>query len=473
MDEGDVCKFWGYSKTAAGETGVSCGDFANNTCGPELWYSFENTSCAAYDQSPITVISRNATASPGSRGATDLSFKSPATSNVGEFVVSSTGVAVNIPAIYQSGFNATWEHPFGTLNTYYLQGYDFHAPSEHAIDGMYFDMEAHLNYKHNVTGAVLVIAVFLKTDTTLKAKCTAINNNHVHCQRALFLENVLLGNMTEAALRKVVAGLISPATYTHTSTNVSVDPHKGFVPPMGTYFYWYNGSLTAPPCTGGVTWVLHPVPVLMFDTTVRLFTGILGDYQNNGLNMSSNSRPVQLTGSRKVYVVGKTGYTTLTAPAYAGQISLPVADHAGFAVGDKIIIEPSTSRQEAAVVSGYGSLVISTPLHYNHPAGASVFSVTTTTPGVTVTPASGAATTTPSVTITPISPIMRYSDSNHKYAKESESASNMVFVGVGCVIGMLAVMIVQGARNRMRYARVQAIVRDADEGENRLLSSVE
>jgi hypothetical protein len=330
----------------------------------------------------------------------------------------------------------------------------------------------------------------MNSDPSLKAKCIANGNVHVTCQRANFVESIFLGGQ----LQNVTVPAVTTASGTSENgvlavsyqryMNASIDPYLGFVPPLGLKYYTYNGTLTAPPCTTGVQWILSAVPVLIYNTTVALWKNISGAYIDNGLttgaiNHTQNARPTQPIDGRTLYVAGKTGYTVLSDAALAGTNVLKIVDHAGFAVGDTIIIEAATSRQEGNVVSAIGSLVLATPLHYSHPAGASVYSQTTTSPAVTVTPALGALTTTPVATVTPIAPIRRYTEGKDASKDQAKTgfASNAVYLGVGGLIGVSVVMIVQGARSKMRSAvparNMEASNSDCDEGEARLLSSLE
>merc|ERR1712118_618377 len=129
--------------------------------------------------------------------------------------------------------------------------------------------------------------------------------------------------------------------------------------------------------------------------------------------------------------------------------------------------------------SAIGSLVLTTPLHYSHPAGASVYSQTTTSQAFTVTPVAGAPTTTPVATVTPISPLRRYTEGKDASKDQAKTgfASNAVYLGVGGLIGVSVVMIVQGARSKMRSAvaatNSEASNSDCEDGEARLLSSLE
>jgi len=331
--------------------------------------------------------------------------------------------------------------------------------------------------------------VFMNSDPSLKAKCIANGNMHITCQRANFVENIFVGgqlqNVTVPAVTTASGASddimipIAAASYTRWM-NQSIDPYLGFVPPLGLKYYTYNGTLTTPPCTTGVQWILHAVPVLIYNTTSALWKNISGAYIDNGLNASKqNARPTQAMDGRTLYVGGKTGYTVMSTAVLAGTTVLQIVDHAGFAVGDTIIIEAGTSRQESNIVSAIGSLVLTTPLHYSHPAGASVYSQTTTSPAITVTPVAGAVTTTPVATVTPIAPLRRYTEGKDasKHQDKTGFASNAVYLAVGGLIGFSIVMIVQGARSKMQSAAsartMEASNSDVDEGEARLLSSLE
>jgi len=479
-DDGTSDKFWGYAPTAATNMpSTECGDRANNTCGPTDWAEVDvgNSSCGALYQSPINLNTTGATFSDHQAAvklSTDL-----ACMKGGQYSVDPHGIEVNINLTCQSKMNATWTLGNQT-NVYSLLSYRFHTPSEHTINGQFFEMEAHLIHKHAVTGDIVVLAVFMKSDPSLKAKCLAVNNNHVTCQRANFVESVFLGGMNQSDAIYAVSQTLAPTSLTRYLWNQSTDPYLGFVPPIGQRYYWYNGSLTTPPCTTGVQWILHPHPVLIYNTTVGLWKNISGAYVDNGLtqgvNHSQNARATQAMDGRKLYVAGRTGYTSLTTAAVAGSLVLNVVDVAGFAVGDTIIIEPRTSRQEGNTVARFGSVVLTTPLHYTHPAGAAVYSQTTTSPGVTVTPVAGAATTTPVATVTPIVPIRRYTEGKaiSTDVKGNAIVSNAVFLGVGCLIGMVVVMIVQGVRSKVQSAtdlsNKELPQSDYEDGEARLLS---
>jgi carbonic anhydrase len=111
---------------------------------------------------------------------------------------------------------------------YQLTQFHFHRPSEEYIQGKPYDMVVH--FMHTASdGKVAGVAVLLKAGS---ANAT-IQQIWEHMPKTPGKE-------------KEIAG-------------VTIDP-GGLLPRDGTY-YTYMGSLTAPPCTEGVTWFVLKTPV--------------------------------------------------------------------------------------------------------------------------------------------------------------------------------------------------------------------
>lgn len=77
--------------------------------------------------------------------------------------------------------------------------------------------------------------------------------------------------------------------------NVRVQPPKAVLEPAkmlpeSGYYYTFMGSLTTPPCTEGVLWIVMKQPVQISDEQIRIFSRL---YRNN-------ARPVQATGDRLI-----------------------------------------------------------------------------------------------------------------------------------------------------------------------------
>eukprot|EP00929_Paragymnodinium_shiwhaense_P096991 TRINITY_DN5875_c1_g1_i1.p1 TRINITY_DN5875_c1_g1~~TRINITY_DN5875_c1_g1_i1.p1 ORF type:complete len:1406 (+),score=579.06 TRINITY_DN5875_c1_g1_i1:122-4339(+) len=66
------------------------------------------------------------------------------------------------------------------------------------------------------------------------------------------------------------------------------------------------------------------------------------------------------------------GSASLAAPAKAGDTKLEVSSASGFAAGDRIAIGEGSANEESNTVLGFGSLVLTTPLKFNHAAGESI-----------------------------------------------------------------------------------------------------
>jgi carbonic anhydrase len=110
---------------------------------------------------------------------------------------------------------------------YELTQFHFHRPSEEYIDGRPYDMVAHLMHKAT-NGKVAGVAVLLRAGSAN----AAIQQVWEH--------------MPKTEGQEEVAG-------------VEMDP-AGLLP-RDTPYYMYMGSVTAPPCTEGVTWFVLKTPV--------------------------------------------------------------------------------------------------------------------------------------------------------------------------------------------------------------------
>lgn len=72
--------------------------------------------------------------------------------------------------------------------------------------------------------------------------------------------------------------------------------------------------------------------------------------------------------------------TMLTAATNVGDTQLQVESEAGFQAGMEITIDPGTPNEEASVISGFGSILLQSPLLFPHIAGSTVQAVVSTGP---------------------------------------------------------------------------------------------
>jgi carbonic anhydrase len=138
-----------------------------------------------------------------------------------------------------------------------LAQYHFHAPSEHAVDGSHFPMEMHLVHKA-ADGALAVVAVFIREGGHNKAFDPIWSN--LPAQK---------GVETHYPAVKVDVDALLPAARTT---------------------YRYDGSLTTPPCSEGVKWLVMSTPIELSREQIGAFTDLI----------SGNNRPLQPLNGRVV-----------------------------------------------------------------------------------------------------------------------------------------------------------------------------
>jgi carbonic anhydrase len=142
--------------------------------------------------------------------------------------------------------------------TYALAQFHFHTPSEHTLDGNSFPMELHLVHKDE-QGNLVVVGVMLEKgekNPALSQVWTRLPKTHgkeVALKEPLDLNTLL---------------------------------------PTDRSAYRYVGSLTTPPCTEGVKWVVMKSSVTMTMKQIAAFKKIF----------SVNARPLQPINSRSVLI---------------------------------------------------------------------------------------------------------------------------------------------------------------------------
>jgi carbonic anhydrase len=139
---------------------------------------------------------------------------------------------------------------------YELQQFHFHRPSEERIDGKPFDMVAHLVHKDG-EGRLAVVAVLLERGSA-QAVVQSVWNN-------LPLEK---GDEVNARGTLNVADLLPPT--------------RGY--------YTYMGSLTTPPCSEGVLWMVMKSPVPISADQLAIFARLY----------PMNARPIQSASGRLI-----------------------------------------------------------------------------------------------------------------------------------------------------------------------------
>jgi carbonic anhydrase len=120
---------------------------------------------------------------------------------------------------------------------YELTQFHFHTPSEHRVHGFGYDMEMHLVHT-SAAGANAVIGVFLARGVSSGP-----------------LTPIFAALPDELNVKEPLPAAFNPATLL----------------PRSSMHYRYVGSLTTPPCTEGVQWVVMTEPVTISDEDIAQF----------------------------------------------------------------------------------------------------------------------------------------------------------------------------------------------------------
>lgn len=140
--------------------------------------------------------------------------------------------------------------------TYKLLQFHFHRPSEHLIEGKSFPMEVHFVHQAP-SGAIGVVGVMMKTG------------------RANKVFNKIVTTMPGAA---------GPAV----KADAAIDPNA--LLPARHAYYAYEGSLTTPPCSEVVNWMVLSDSIDVAEADVAAFAKLY----------PMNARPVQKVNRRFV-----------------------------------------------------------------------------------------------------------------------------------------------------------------------------
>lgn len=141
--------------------------------------------------------------------------------------------------------------------TWTLQQFHFHAPSENTVHGKHYAMEMHLVHK-NTKGELVVVAVMFDKGA----------------------ENRELDKLWSVMPQQA-------------DLNVSIkqDLNLNTLLPKDKTYWRFSGSLTTPPCSEGVTWIVLKHPLTMSAEQLEKFTHTMHH---------DNNRPVQSLHGRVV-----------------------------------------------------------------------------------------------------------------------------------------------------------------------------
>lgn len=139
---------------------------------------------------------------------------------------------------------------------YDLLQFHFHHPSEHTVDGLAAPMEVHFVHRDPNTGNLAVVAVMLVEGEANAAYAPVFDNLTTATSEAAPISNIDLSSLL----------------------------------PESRQFTTYNGSLTTPPCSEIVRWLVLDEPLALSAEQIAAF----------GALFEMNARPVQPLNGRDV-----------------------------------------------------------------------------------------------------------------------------------------------------------------------------
>ncbi len=214
--------------------------------GPKYWgdLSAENIQCKiGKNQSPIDLRDNHATSTTG----------------LAELEIRYRDVPLKV---INNGHTLQVNYPLGSYITvgghrYELMQYHFHTPSEHKKEGFNYPMEMQVVHKDGDGNLAVMGIIFQEGE----------ENEHLQ---------VLLDHLPkEINKQEIFRGAeLNPVMFI----------------PGDTKFYKYSGSMTTPPCSEGVYWMVFKQPIEASAEQIQQMNEIMGE----------NARPVQEMNSRNL-----------------------------------------------------------------------------------------------------------------------------------------------------------------------------
>jgi carbonic anhydrase len=169
-------------------------------------------------------------------------------------------------AIFNNGHTIEVEYHEGSYIIYNEKQYNvlqfhFHQPSEHTINGETFPMEMHIVHQNAESGQLAVVGVMLRE-----------------------------GDVADADYADIFANLPVDVSQPDEEAETMIDAAT-LLPDDTETFFTYEGSLTTPPCSQIVRWLVMADPVTLTADQIAAFGEIY----------DGNARPVQPLNTRDLF----------------------------------------------------------------------------------------------------------------------------------------------------------------------------
>ncbi len=229
--------------------------------GPDTWHHTYD-SCEGEAQSPIDIRTSNVKYDPNLSSLSLNGYTTNISLYVWNFTHNGHTIIVYPPPLARLSISgANLLEVFYLIQFHFHWGYNAYQGSEHTIDGVKYPLEMHFVHEAHFSRALAVVSILFHLQRD--------DNPHI---------NELLS-------------ILNRTTNTSVFVERKIDISRLFPIALSPRFYLYNGSLTTPPCTEGVTWIIlaRTVPISSYQLEIFI---------NN--SVSFNFRPPQKLHSRIV-----------------------------------------------------------------------------------------------------------------------------------------------------------------------------
>ena len=229
--------------------------------GPDAWHHMFDT-CEGDAQSPIDIRTSRVRYEPSLSSLSLNGYTMNMSSLVWNFTHNGHAIVAYPPPLARLSISGGGLPDVFYLVQFHLHwGYNAFQGSEHTINGRRYPLEIHFVHRAPFTGALAVMGILFDRQRD---------------------DNPYLNDLLSIVNRTVNASI---------AVEQRVDISRLFPTSPSPRFFRYNGSLTTPPCTEGITWTL-------LARTVPISSYQLSAFAANSVPF--NFRPTQKLHTRKV-----------------------------------------------------------------------------------------------------------------------------------------------------------------------------
>jgi len=186
------------------------------------------------------------------------------------------------------GFALGQSYPNHLTEEYYIYKMLVHTPSEHTYNGAKVPLE--LQLFHRKKDAELTDGEPSAADTAV----VAIGFEESRDEASPFLRSLIDGGLPDQRGGTTLDNRAHPSILQFSTLFKPVFGPEG----EEAGFWDYTGSLTQPPCSGGVRWFIRQEPMNAKKATIKLFTDSV---KKSSGGVPGNARELQIIGTRPVF----------------------------------------------------------------------------------------------------------------------------------------------------------------------------